>query len=88
MILLITYDLKAPGRNYAGLYESIKSSGTWWHHLESIWLVETNQTPEQWYNKLATQMDQNDNLFIVQVTRNYFGYLPQKAWDWLKDRSF
>lgn len=88
MILLITYDLKAPGRNYEELHETIKSAGTWWHHLESTWLIETNLTPEQWYNNLAKHLDINDLIFIIEVKRNYYGYLPQKAWDWLGQRNF
>ena len=33
MIVLITYDLKQPGRNYTDLYEAIKSLGDWQHPL-------------------------------------------------------
>jgi hypothetical protein len=41
MIFSINYDLKKPDRDYAGLYEAIKSCGEWWHYLGSTWLVDT-----------------------------------------------
>jgi hypothetical protein len=88
MILLISYDLNRPGQNYSALHEEIKQAGTWWHHLESTWLIETNQTPNQWYDRLAKHLDATDNILIIEVTRNYYGWLPQKAWDWLSARSF
>lgn len=88
MILLITYDLMSPGQKYEPLHEAIKSAGTWWHHLESTWLVETNLTPKQWYEKLAPFLDQNDNILIIEVKQNYWGWLPQKAWDWINQRKY
>ena len=88
MILLITYDLKQPGQNYAALYEEIKKAGTWWHHLESTWIIETELTPKQWYESLAPHLDKNDHILVVQVARNYWGYLPKEAWEWLSGRNF
>ncbi len=83
MILLITYDLNKPGQDYPGLYEALKSSGWWWHHLDSTWIVKTNDSPKSWYEKLAPILDKNDNVFIIELKKHYFGCLPKEAWDWL-----
>jgi hypothetical protein len=88
MVLLITYDLNAPGKNYDRLYEEIKKAGTWWHHLDSTWLIETQSSPQQWYERLAPHIDRNDFLFVIEVERNYWGQLPQEAWEWLRGRNF
>jgi hypothetical protein len=88
MVLLITYDLKKPGQNYTALHEEIKKAGTWWHHLESTWLIETSQTPQQWFARLAPHIDQNDHILIIEVKKNYWGWLPPKAWEWLNGRSY
>ena len=46
--LLITYDLNAPGQKYDDLYQEIKDLGsTWWHYLDSTWVVKTTLTPDQ-----------------------------------------
>ena len=83
MILLITYDLKKPGQDYSNLYEEIKTEGWWWHHLDSTWIIKTNNGPEYWYKKLAPHLDTNDFIFICELKNNYYGFLPKKAWEWL-----
>jgi len=88
MVLLITYDLKRPGQNYAGLHDAIKAAGTWWHHLESTWIIETDESPRDWYNRLAPHLDQTDYVIVIEITRNYFGWAPKEAWDWLSRRTF
>ena len=79
----ITYDLKHPGRDYSGLYVAIKSCGPWWHYLESTWIVVTNETSVQVWNRIAPTIDKNDFLLIIEVKNNKEGWLPNDAWDWL-----
>jgi len=86
MIYAINYDLKKPGQNYQPLYEAIKSCGTWWHYLDSTWLVDTNLTADSIWKKLAPNIDKNDSVLVIEVTQDYSGWLPQKAWDWIKQR--
>jgi len=88
MVLLITYDLNRPGQNYTSLHEEIKKAGTWWHHLESTWIIETDLTPKQWYERLVSHIDRNDNLIVFEITSNYYGWAPKEAWDWLANRRF
>lgn len=39
MSYLISYDLNSPGKNYAQLYAAIQKLGSWWHCLDSTWIV-------------------------------------------------
>jgi hypothetical protein len=86
MILLVTYDLKTSGHNYAAFYEALKGQGVWWHYLASTWLLHTNQNPRQVYDAVVPKITVNDRLLIIEVTAQYWGYLPQEAWDWIKQR--
>ena len=88
MVLLISYDLNKPGQDYSSLYDELKSYGTWWHHLDSTWLIQTNETPSQCSDRLKKHMDDNDNLLVIEVCKNYQGWLPEKAWDWLRERNY
>lgn len=88
MLLLISYDLKEPGRNYEALYDEIKKAGTWWHHLDSTWIIQTEFTPKQWYQRLTPHLDRNDTILIIQVSKNPYGRLPKRAWDWLARRDY
>lgn len=88
MILLITYDLNKPGQDYTALYKEIKKAGTWWHHLDSTWIISTNLSPNEWQKRLMKHIDKNDNLLVIEVCKNYQGWLPEKAWKWLHERNF
>lgn len=86
MIYAINYDLRKPGQKYEPLYEAIKSCGPWWHHLDSTWLVDTNLKAEGVWERLAGHIDKNDSVLVIGVTRDYSGWLPEKAWEWIRQR--
>ena len=84
--MLITYDLNKPGKDYDSLYLVIKStSKAWWHYLDSTWLVATQEDVGYWQRKIREVVDQNDHFLVVEITKMpRQGWLPQKAWDWIK----
>lgn len=79
----ISYDLRKPGRDYSGLYQAIKKSPRWWHYLESTWIVQTTETPNQIWDRLSSHIDAGDFLLIIEVRNNAQGWLPKEAWDWI-----
>lgn len=79
----INYDLRAPGRNYAGLYEEIKSYGTYAHPLESTWLIRTSQTAQQICERLRQHLDANDHILILETGPDFYGWLTKEQCDWL-----
>lgn len=85
-VLLVTYDLRMPGKDYDSLYKAIKSIGPWWHYLESIWLIETPLTAAEVCGRLRPHMDSTDMLLAVRIAAPYYGWLPSDAWPWLNDR--
>ena len=84
-VYAVIYDLKALLRNYSDLYDELKKSKSWWHYLKSAWLIETDETPEQVWNRIQSHIDKNDFILIIEVRRNYQGWLPQEAWDWANE---
>ena len=88
MILLVTYDLKKPGKDYTALYNVLKTAPSWWHYLESTWLLHTNETPNAWSDKIRTVIDQNDNFMVIDITRQpRQGWMPKDAWAWINERE-
>lgn len=82
---IITYDLKAPGRNYDELYSRIKSYSYWGKITESSWAIKTNQSHTTVRNYLKGALDANDSLLVGK-----FGYcawvgLSKEVSDWLKN---
>jgi hypothetical protein len=75
---LITYDLRAPGRNYQSLHAAIRAYGTWCHALESTWLVVTNASTVDTRDALAKHIDSNDGLLVLKQVND-------AAWTGLSD---
>lgn len=65
---IIEYDLQQPGRDYVALYNAIKGYGTWAHVTESTWLIKTDETCIQVRDKLIELMDNNDRLFVGELS--------------------
>ncbi|WP_127475035.1 SinR family protein [Microbacterium sulfonylureivorans] len=65
---MVGYDLGKPGRDYDGLHEYLKSFRTYWHNLDSTWLVVTSESAEQLRNGAGRFLDNSDKLLVCQVT--------------------
>jgi hypothetical protein len=95
MLMLVGYDLKAPNRNYDQLYQVLRSASAWWHHLESTWILyvpgpSNASTLQSWQANIRAAIDANDSFIIMDITsrgRGSTGWLPQKAWDWLRQQD-
>ena len=83
MLYVISYDLNKPGQNYSELFKAIKNLGSWWHYLDSTWLVDTSLTATKMSDILNTKIDQNDSLLIFRLGKDKNGWLSQKAWNWI-----
>lgn len=66
--LLVGYDLKRPGQDYAQLWSYLKSAPTWWHHLDSTWIIKTDMTAVALRDALRRFVDANDELLVVDIT--------------------
>jgi len=65
---MIGYDLNKPLQNYQGLIKALKEFDTWWHQLDSTWIVATEQTAEQIRDKLISYLDKNDELLVTKIS--------------------
>ena len=84
-VYTVSYDLNRPGQNYTDLIAELESSPGWWHFLKSSWLISTNETPDQLWNRISRHVDKSDFVLIMEVTNRKSGWLPQDAWDWINN---
>lgn len=64
--VFISYDLRAPGRNYKELYDKLQSMGAI-RVLESLWAMRTSLGPAALRDTLTPLLDSNDGLIVVRV---------------------
>ena len=66
-LFLISYDLRAPGRNYKVLYECMANFRAQ-RLLESVWLAELKGPAEEIRNLVRGTVDANDSLVVIEIT--------------------
>lgn len=83
---IIGYDLNKSGQDYEELITAIKSiSGTWWHHLDSTWIVVTSKTAVQIRDLLLSHIDTNDELLVAKLSGEAAWYgINEKGSNWLR----
>jgi hypothetical protein len=85
--LLIGYDLNRPGQDYDSLTKEIKElASTWWHHLDSTWIVRTTKSVTQVRDLLRPHIDSGDELLVVELTGvGAWSGFNQNGGNWLKE---
>lgn len=84
-IYSISYDFKHPDLDrYQDLFAKLQSFGNWWHFMLGTWLISTDMTAKQVFEELEPYIDKNVLLFITEVGPDMSGWLPQEAWQWIK----
>lgn len=85
MIYLISYEINRR-IDHTALFEAIKSYKKWWHYLDSTWMVKTDESAKDIAARLHPFIDNvDDSLLVIKVDpSSKQGWLPQKAWDWIK----
>lgn len=85
MVYFVTYDLRAPERNYEDLIRGLESFGKWWHQTGSCWLIVTSKSTVEVRDYLMQFIDSNDKLFVIQVIRNWAGIgFTENEYMWLR----
>lgn len=85
MILSISYDLNKAGQNYTDLYDTIKTAPGYIRAMDSFWFISTNESVETWSERLLNVIDNNDYLFVVDITgKSRQGWMKKNVWEWLK----
>jgi hypothetical protein len=86
--LLIGYDVHPPeGEAHDALIRAIQSLGTWWHHLETIWIVQCAHTPAEVRDRLKSHLGIDDQLLVIDISGDAAGWIGvnESGSKWLAD---
>ena len=81
---LVAYDFTGSPDKYSDLFDELRESPGWWHWIDSVWLLRTEESANQIYERLEPHLDDDINLFITDIGNDYQGWLPSKAWKWIR----
>jgi hypothetical protein len=73
--ILIAYDVHPPkGAAYEKLVKAIQSLGSWWHHLETIWIVRSDQSVAEIRDLLSSHIGIEDQLLVIDISGDIAGW--------------
>ncbi len=85
---LVGYDLNRPRGedDYPNLAEALKGFGTWWHHLDSTWIIKSDLTAVEIRDQLKPLVDGSDELLVATLAGEaaWVGF-NTKGSEWLKN---
>jgi hypothetical protein len=84
-VFIVTYDLNEEANRPPLLDDLKKIYPTWAKLSESSYAVETSKTPRQVYDSLEKHIDDNDNLYVVTLSKPFYGRGPKIVNDWLSN---
>lgn len=88
-LLLVAYKLRVPLKSYTPFYDAIKHNcSNWWHFFDSIFIVYTDYSANEFAQLLFPHLDRRDSLMVVRLQHEFQGWLPKDAWDWFDDKEF
>ncbi|WP_298153894.1 hypothetical protein [Flavobacterium sp.] len=65
----------------------IKALGAWTKYFSDNWLVESDLSAKEIYNKISEGFEQQ-SIFIVEVDlNNYWGRMNTKVWDFIRNHK-
>jgi hypothetical protein len=85
--ILIAYDIHpAEGAAYDDLVQAIQSLGAWWHHLETVWIIRSEKTPEEIRDILKPYVGVDDQLLVLDVSGDRAGWvgISDAGSNWLR----
>ena len=79
-ILLVSYELKKPGRDYQALFDYLEQFNRC-HELQSGWLIEAYEAVTQVREDLRSLVDANDVILVNRLNQEWSSYnYPCAAW--------
>ena len=75
--VLIACDVHPPkGEAYDALTTAIQTLGTsWWHHLETVWIVRCACTLDEIRDRLKSHIRMDDQLLVIDISSDAAGWV-------------
>lgn len=86
-VLCVSYDLHEASENdYKSLIEHLKTYGTWWHHLESTWFIETERSVTEVLKSCKPHIPKDGSIIVFELGNRWAASgFKDRAYKWLKN---
>ena len=87
---LLVFDREPLKYDYKKIHNLIKEApyiDNWWHYIKSCYIL-TSIWPATKLSKEITKILPDHRFLLTQIhLNNSNGWLPQEAWDWLREKG-
>ena len=84
MIYIVAYDLNNEVKR-PKIVTEVKATA-WARLSESSYAIDTPERPSQVLARFRKHLDNDDNLYVITLTRPWSGWGPKSMNDWLRQR--
>lgn len=81
-VYLVTYDNDIP--DMRRLCNELQRCIDWYHCVDNTWLVKTDESAHELYNRLLVHIGIYTNLLIITIGSEYDGHLPHEVLEWIE----
>jgi hypothetical protein len=82
-IYLIQYNMSED----SVIINRIKALGNWVQYFGKSWIVKSNLTAKDIYEKLCVDYEKESFIIFEINASQYWGRMDTKIWDWLKENK-
>jgi hypothetical protein len=84
---LIALSLAGKPEEYARLTDLLLAFGTWWHHLDNVFIIRTDIAAAQLLDRVRETVGADDQLMVVEVGGQSWAAagFPGEGLDWLRE---
>ena len=84
----MVYIDRAATASYEAVKEKMNLSVSWYRINEKLWILYTTSDAEKLYKRLFPLVKDDGSIFICKLDiHNRQGWMTQRFWDWLKDKT-
>lgn len=84
---LIALNLTGPPEAYERLTDLLIEFGTWWHHLDNVFIIRTDLAAPHLAERLRGVLREKDQVLIVDISGQSWAAsgFPDDGADWLRE---
>jgi hypothetical protein len=84
---LIALNLTGEPEEYERLTDRLVAFGTWWHHLDNVFIIRTDLAAQALLDKLREVVRAEDQLLVVEIGGQSWAAdgFPDEGADWLRE---
>ena len=83
-IYLVAYDFTGSSDRYSELFDELVRTRNWSHYIDAVWLLSNDESANRIFERLEPHLDDDISLFITEIGSDHQGWLPDKAWKWIR----